>query len=187
MEILDISLVTKTLINLIEYSFKASNLWNPEGNCNSPQVSPQPPDKLIKDSVGIYLYHVKEENHYKNLPTRGKNILSVHDIPLELSLYYQLTTHSELQTDHGILIEQKMLGIAIKALHDYPVIDDKTEIVDLMGNHNKVFPEGLCKGNNRLKIMLDPISPHDAILFGKTSHTPLRLTAYFQVRIIAVN
>lgn len=190
MALLDISLVTQALINLIQFSFKASDIWNPEGNCNSPRVSPQPPDKLFNESVGLYLYHITEERIYKNLPITGNDTPIVHDdnhVPMELALYYQLTAYSDIQTDCSTLNEQKMLGIAIKALHDHPVIDNKTKIIDLERNTHQVFPSELCDDNNKLIIELLQVDISDVIRYWSTWSKPLRLSLYYKVRVKMVN
>lgn len=184
MALLDISLVTQTLINLIQFRFMASPTWNPTGTNNTPPVSPQPPDILKSESVGLYLYHIKEETQNKNISPPGNDNPPVRYIPMGLSLYYQLTAHSNLQTDQATLNEQKMMGIAIKALHDYPVIDDDTDIEDLQGNIHIVFPLGLRDNNNRLRIVLHPIDQHEATSYWTAGSTAMRLAAYYQISVV---
>lgn len=184
MALLDISLVTQTLINLIRFSFKASDLWNTEGNCSSPVVSPCPPYKNDNESVGIYLYHFDEESYLKNMPPKEINYINTHDVPQALSLYFQLTAHSNLQTDQATLIEQKMMSIAVKAFHDYPVINDNTKIIDLKGNTNKVFPLELQNCNNSIRIFLQNTGPHEAISYWTRRNEPVRLAVYFQVNVL---
>jgi hypothetical protein len=187
MALLDISLVTQALTNLIQFSFKASDIWNPAGTCNSPQVSPQSPDKLVTESVGVYLYHIMEESQYKNLRPPGNDIPPVRYVPISLSLFFQVTAFSNIQTDQARLNEQKMMGIAIKALHDYPIIDDNTEIIDLQGNKNRIFPLELCDNKNQFRISLLPVDHFEAISFWTTSSSPLRLAVYYQVSVLMNN
>jgi hypothetical protein len=186
MALLDLSLVTQALINLIQNGFSASETWDPTGSLNPPSVSPLPPDILKTESIGLYLYHVKEEAQYKNLPPPGNDNPPVRYTPLGVSLYFQMTAHSILQTDQAALNEQKMFGIAIKTLHDYPAIDDTTVITDLKGNKNIVFPLGLRDGQNRLRIMLQPVDHHEAITYWTAGSTPLRLAAYYTVSVVLI-
>jgi hypothetical protein len=186
MALLDISLVTQALINLIHFSFKTSKTWNPSGTSNSPDVLPVPPVILNSESVSLYLCHIKEESAFRNLQTPENNFPSIKYAPLGLSLYYQLTAHSNLQTGQSTLNEQKMIGIAVKAFHDYPLIDSSTKI-EIQDNLFKVFPDALCAGNNRFKILMLPISLHESINYWTNSGSPLRLVVYYQVSVVEVD
>src|SRR5262249_9867439 len=89
MPLLDISLVTRTLVSLIDKHVKASSAWSGA----TLRVVPQPPDKLVgQNTIGLYLYHVGEDAHYKNLPVVENNSLPLRFTPMGLNLYYQLTT-----------------------------------------------------------------------------------------------
>ena len=182
MALSDISLVSKTLKNLIENYFKASKEWSPLGK--SPIISPQPPDQLTGDAVGMYLYHVSEDAQYKNLPAPGNDMPPVRYVPMGLNLYYQLYACSAAADENATYNEQKMMGFAVKALHDYPVIDDSTEIVDLTGAIVKILHTGLQGADNRLRIVLQPIAHNEAVSYWTAGSSPLRLAAYYQVSVV---
>src|SRR5262245_39872075 len=156
--LLDISLVTQTLISLIEKHVNAS----PEKAKVSPlAVSALPPDKLtgIGDHVlGLYLYYISEDAHYKNLPPPSDGLLPIRYTPMGLNLYYQLSAHSDLLGNVGAENEQTMIGLAMKALHDYPVIDDTTEIGGV-----RVFPMTLQGTDNRFRLVLQPLQYNEAM------------------------
>jgi len=173
MALLNLSLVTDTLKTLLEQSFKTSPAWSAG---LSPTISPLPPDKLNGDAVGIYMYHITEDSHYKNLLPKGADIPPVRYVPMGLNLYYQLTAHSATDDTYQ---EQKMMGIAIKALHDYPVIDDSTKIADV-----KIFPALLQGNKNRLRIVLQPVIHNEAISYWTAGSSPLRLATYYQVSVV---
>ncbi|MGE5806266.1 MAG: DUF4255 domain-containing protein, partial [Ignavibacteria bacterium] len=184
MPLLDLSLVTKTLTNLLEFYFKSSRIWNTNtGTCLSPAISPEPPDELDIDVVGIYLYHISEDSTYKNLPPKGNDIPPVRFIPMGLNLFYQLTAKSS-SDGTGTLKEQKMMGIAIKALHDYPVIDSGTSITDLCNSKNKIFPSDLDSNEDRFRIVLQPIAHNEAMNYWSAGNKPPRLAAYYQVSVV---
>ena len=66
MAMIDMSLVTSTLVRLLDEHVSNSPAWNPAIVLN---VTPDPPDKLTGDNtLGLYLYRVTEEAQYKNLP-----------------------------------------------------------------------------------------------------------------------
>jgi len=181
MALIDLSSITKALTNLLKYYFMASDIWSTMGT--SPTISPQPPDELSSDAVGLYLYHISEDNQYKNLPAPGNDIPPVRFVPMGLNLFYQLTAHSTAD-ETGTYKEQKMMGIAIKALHDYPIIDDSTAIVDLSETNNTVFPSDLQGNDNRLRIVLQPIAHNEAMNYWSAGNKPPRLAAYYQVSVV---
>ena len=182
MVLLDLSLVSKTLENLLENYFKVSKAWTPPGS--SPTISPQPPDRLKGDkAIGIYLYHIIEDSHYKNLPPTGNNEPQVRNVPMGLNLYYILTAYSNLENEESAYLEQKMMGTAIKALHDYPIIDDASFILDNAGNKQKIFTSELRGSDKQFRIMIQSIPYSEASSFWFTKNSPPRLATYFCVSV----
>lgn len=176
MALLDVSLVTQSLLNLIRGHVTASPVWS-----GSPTVSPESPDQLSGESntIGFYLYHISEDEGYKNPPPPGRDVPPIRYTPMGLVLHYQLTAH-----DHGqdgtiaTFNEQRLMGCAIKALRDYPVIDDTTVI------GGGIILDSLLRGSdNRLQIVLQPISPEQAIQYWSAGTSPMRLAAYYEVGV----
>lgn len=175
MALLNLSHVTETLIKLIEqYFMNVSPVW---ADGTHPTISAQSPDVLSENAIGIYLYHITEDAHYKNLPSPGKDEPPVRYIPMALNLYYQLSAHS---TTNDPLLEQQMMGIAVKALHDFPFIDDSTEIVE----EDRILHTELRGKDNQMKIVLQPIAHNEAVNYWTAGSTSLRLAAYYQVSVI---
>ncbi len=172
MALLNLSLVTETLTRLIRGYFVESPGWSG----TAPTVSPRPPDKVDSDAVGIYLYHISEDPHYRNLPAPGSDAFPVRYVPMALNLYYQLTAHS---TSDDTLLEQQMMGIAVKALHDYPVIDDSMTI-----DGDAIFAPGLQGSDDRLRIVLQPVAHNEAVNYWTAGSSALRLSAYYQVSVV---
>jgi hypothetical protein len=170
--LLDIALVTQTLLSLIDKFVTSS----PEAGKVTPlTVSPLPPDRLGGDRViGLYLYHVTEDAHYKNLPPPSPDQPPIRYTPMGLDLYYLLTAHSDLTADTGVQTEQTMLGLAAKALRDYPVLDDSTTI-----NGVKVFPTAFQGTDNRFRIVLQPVQHNEAMNYWTAGSQPLRLALYY--------
>mgnify|MGYP001099209476 CR=1 FL=1 len=181
MTLLNLSYVTQSLKTLVEEAVKASPAWNA-----ALTVSPQPPDELKGSAesniLGLYLYHISEDPHFKNLPAPGTDTPPIRYSPMGLILHYQLTAHAG-ETDTGILQEQLMMGLAIKALHDYPVIDSSTEIVDKDGNKKKILDSNL-DGDNRFRISILPIPFSEAVSYWTAGSSPLRLAAYYEVSVV---
>jgi hypothetical protein len=175
--LLDLSLVTQTLESLI---FKLVTT-SPEAAKVTPlTISAQPPDKLTGDhTIGIYLYHITEDAQYKNLAPSSPDLPPVRFIPMGLDLYYIITGHSDLSGEVGTQNEQTMLGLAMKALHDYPVVDDSTTVGGL-----KVFPAALQGTDNRFRIVLQPVQHTEAMTYWTAGSLPMRLALYYQVSIV---
>ncbi len=174
--LLDLSLVTQSIINLLKKNISASSEWP---STLPLLVTPKPPDKLTEDNMlGVFLYHVEENPQLKNLPDAGSSQPPVRYLPMALNLYYQITAHSELTDDTGPLREQLIMGLALKTLHDYPKLDDQTEI-----GGSKIFPASLQAAENRFRISLQPVSHEDAVNYWTAGSQPLRLAAYFQVTV----
>jgi hypothetical protein len=143
-------------------------------------VSALPPDKLTGDhTIGLYLYHITEDAHYKNLEPPGLDVPPVRFTPMALNLLYQLTAHSDLGGTNGAENEQTMIGLALKALHDYPVIDNTTEIAGV-----KVFPPALIDSPDRFRVVLQPVQHNEAMTYWTAGSLPLRLALYYQVSIV---
>jgi hypothetical protein len=174
--LLNLSLVTDALISLIDKYIRASPGWPIGVTLN---VSAEPRDKLTGEStIGMYLYHITEDAHFKNLPPPSADLPPIRYTPMGLNLYYQLSARSSTQGDPGIQREQQLLGLAIKALRDYPVVDDSTMIAN-----TKIFTGDLDRTDNRFRISLLPITHNEALNFSTSGEHRLRLAVYYQVSV----
>jgi hypothetical protein len=177
--LLDIALVTETLLRLLREQIATS----PEaGKVAGLDVTALPPDKLTgNQTIGFYLYHVTEDAQYKNLEPTSLDVPPVRFTPMGLNLYYQLTGHSDIASSIGAEKEQTMVGLAIKALHDYPVIDDTTAIAGV-----KVFPLSLQGTDNRFRIVLQPVQHNEAMTYWTAGSLPMRLAVYYQASVVLI-
>lgn len=173
----DLSKVTQTLIWLLENAMPMSSAWPA---AETAKVSALPPDLMPDDArLGLYLYHVTEDPHFKNDPSTGIGGGTKRDNPLALSLYYQLTVASVvLESDP--LRAQTLLGIAMRVMHDFAIIND-----EMMLGSNPILGEYHLLGRqNRLRITLRPVPPDDAVDYWTAGEAPLRLSAYYQVSVV---
>lgn len=178
MTLLDLSLVTRSLVNLVRLHVTASPAWSAGTTLT---VSPLSPDRLTGDNtLGLYLYHLSEDAHFKNMPLPADSQLPLRYTPMGLNLFYILTAHSDLQDELAAYQEQLMMGCAVKALRDYPAIDDDTEI-----NGTPVLDVRLRNANNRLKLLLQPIPYNEAVSYWMAGASSMvRLSAYYQVSVV---
>jgi len=150
-----------------------------------PKVAPLnvealPPDRLAGDhTIGLYLYHITEDPHYKNLEPPGQDLPPVRFTPMGLNLYYQLTAHSDLGGSTAAENEQTIVGLAMKALRDFPVIDDSTQI-----GGTKVFPLALQGTDNRFRLVLHPVQHTEAMTYWTAGSLPMRLALYYQASVV---
>jgi hypothetical protein len=177
MALLDPSLVTETLVKLVDESIKASPAW-PTGQ--TADVSSLPPDQLTGDNaLGIYLYHLCEEAAYKNQVWPGRPQPPMRFTPMGLNLYYVMSARSGLTASLGPYREQLLMGLGVKALHDWPVIDDTTTI-----NGVSILHANLRDSDNPLKIELRHVPANEAVSYWTAGSNPLRLSVYYEVRVI---
>lgn len=172
----DLAKITETLIWVLETGMPSCSGW-PSGVAAT--VSPLPPDMKQADgaNLGLYLYHVSEDAHFKN-PT-DTTTRSPAERPLALNLYYQLTATTGDNKD-GALRSQTFMSCAMRVLHDHAIITDDSTL-----NGTKILePHGLAGSRNRLRIVLRPVPPDDAVDYWTAGEAPLRLAAYYQVSVV---
>ena len=99
---------------------------------------------------------------------------------MALNLHYILSAHSKLDGDLATYREQLMLGIALKALHDNPKIDDNTRI-----NGITIMDPGLVGDENRMRVDMRQVPVNEAISYWTAvGERPLRLSAYYEASVI---
>jgi len=179
MALLDLSLPSRSLVRLVEEFIKVSPV-KPSQTVNVTSLSP---DKLVEvdNSIGIYLFHVVEEAAYRNLTWPQRPTDDPRFVPLGLNLHYIVSAHSGLPEPHGPYREQLLMGMAMKALHDYAIIDDFTEIAGL-----KILDPSLIGDENKLKLSLRHVPVNEAISYWTAGSQPLRLSAYYEASVILI-
>ena len=181
MSVLDLSLVTTTLIRLLRA--RVDPLWAQL----FPPLPPPPPitysgvssDKLIADqALSMFLYSANEDPHFKNQPPFFKDKPPVRFTPMGLLLQYQLVSHAaDLgDADSAILRSQRLFGLALKTLHDFPSIDKTTQIGGAL-----IFPPALQGTDNVIRITLRNIAPNEITNFWTAGNQFVRLAAYYEV------
>lgn len=171
-------MVTKSLRRLILENVKESPAWKPR---EAPSISPMPPDKLKAESLGLYLYHMVEDPHLKNQPPAapGADPVPVRYTPMGLILHYLLTTDNLATEDAKMYDAQLLLGLAVKTLHDYPVLTDASTVHGV-----EIFKEvGIDKTDTKLRLSMQPLPYNEAVNYWTAGQSPLRLSAYYQVTV----
>jgi len=177
MYIQDLSLVSKAIQKVIEEAVKKSTICS-RTNFTVPVV---PPDKIQKNYLGLYLYHICEDPAFKNQPpiTSSDVTTPLRYNPMALNLYYLLTTDSQTDVSSEIFETQKLMGVAIKALHDYPVLTKNTVVNDL-----NIFETVGIHQDTKLRITMQPTPCNEAVNYWTAGQSPLRLSAYYNVSVV---
>lgn len=179
MALLDLADVTRALIRLLEAGVKSSPAWSSD----TVAISPNPPDQLEAGELGVYLYHLSEDAHFKNQPPPGADQPPVRFTPMALDLHYQLSVHPGA-TAEAAYQAQLLLGLAVKVLHDYPTLTDVTEVVTGNGPVRVFDTLALDDPDNRIRLNLQPVPSQAAVSFWTAGSTPLRPSAYYLASVI---
>ena len=131
------------------------------------------------NALGIYMYHLGEEAAYKNQTWPGRPQPPMRFSPMGVNLFYVVSARSALGASLGPYREQLLMGLAVKALHDRPIIDDTTVV-----NGVSVLHADLRGADNPLKIELRHVPPNEAVSYWTAGSNPLRLSAYYEVRVV---
>lgn len=139
-------------------------------------------------TVNLHLYHVAEDQFRRNVPGPGTDRENVSTTPLALSLYYIMTAHHTASESMGWETEQQIMGYALKTLHDFPSITDRTRLLTAGGAVVPAFLEGLRDAGNIIDVILRPLTPEDAVTYWSAEQEqPVRLSAHYEVRTVLMD
>lgn len=183
MPLIDLSLVTTTLLNLLRA--RVDPLWAGL----FPPSPPNPPPPTITytgvssaaitgdQALGMFLYYASEDPHFKNLPPVYRDQPPIRFTPMGLQLQYQLIAHAaDLgDPDNAALRAQRLFGLALKALHDFPSVDRNTTF------GGPIFPPELLNTENVFRINKRNIPPGEVPNFWTAGTQAIRLAAYYEV------
>ena len=186
MPLTDLSLVTTTLLRLLKA--RVDPLWA----SLFPPSPPNPPPPVITytsasstglvndHALGMFLYYASEDPHFKNQPPVFKDVPPVRFTPMGLQLQYQLIANApDLgDADSAALRSQRLFGLALKTLHDFPSLDRNTSVGGL------IFPPELQGSDNVIRITEKNIPPNEVTNFWTPGNQSVRLAAYYEVNTI---
>lgn len=120
-----------------------------------------------RNGVGFYLFHIQENSHYKNYPPPGKDVPPVNYTPMALNLFYQLSANWVQNSIEDAIEEQKLMSLAMKALHD-----------------NAEIRTSVAGKEINIKITLQTLSPSESVQYWAAAESPVRLSAYYEVSVV---
>jgi Pvc16 N-terminal domain len=174
----DLSEVTVALTRLLERNI--DQVLSPG---LSVSVVATPPDQLgtsVSNTLSLYLYHVRETAEAQNRPGPGSDLPNVATAPMGLDLFYVLTAHQRADHAFDAIVEQRLMGYAMKTFHDVSIVTDATMIA------GAPVLTGTQRGrNNRLNIELRKLEPDMSFAIWTTGERQFtRLAAYYQVGLV---
>ena len=183
MSLLDLSLVTTTLLRLlkaqVDIGMATLSAPNPAPTVNYSGLSS---DKLTDDNtLSLFLYYVAEDACFKNQPPVYQDHPPVRFTPMGVQLHYQLTAFAVEAADpeSAVIRAQRLFGLAVKTFHDNPCLNRDTQV-----GGSLVFPIALQGSDNVFRITLKNIPPNEATNFWTAGTQPVRLAAYYEVSVV---
>ena len=158
MPVQTISAITNVIVNILQNTLSSSGLFG------SITVYPDLPIRQDQIGLGFYLYHVLENAQYKNSLPPGNDTPPVNYTPMGLNLYYQLSANNPAVDSKSSLLEQDMMSVAMKALHDNAEIQLVTQ--------------------DWIRISLQPTAATDAVHNWTAGPYALKLSAFYEVSVV---
>ncbi len=122
--VLDLSVITDTLINMLRDSITNSPLWtstSPPTPRFTITVSGAQPEAVRNDGdcqLSLYLFHITQDKFQRNSPVTGSRALPIPQHPMSLELYYMLTTYAGKTYTQ----EQQAISIALRSFYNQPIV-----------------------------------------------------------------
>lgn len=176
---LDLSIVTDALKDTITTCINATPLFKDPAKKFTINVKGDAPDVVRKDAgcnLSLYLFHIQKDAYQTNAlntnPSLKPGFPRAQRIPLQplsLDLYYLLTASS----DAGYVQEQQAMSIAMRCLHEHPVV---TTTVPFGAGTPEEFS---------LQLEVDTADQMSRLWQAAT--VPMRLSAAFKVSVIFIS
>ena len=130
--------------------------------------------------LNLFLYEVRPNAGFSNGDPRGPAKSGELGFPpLALNLYYLVTAYGDERDDEDT-ISQQILGRAMAALHDHPLLG-AAEI------HNALPASDLDQQIERVRISFEALSNEDIWKLWSAFQTPFRLSAAYQASVVLID
>jgi hypothetical protein len=171
--LLDLSIVTDRLIDLLKLYRDASRLW--EENRSAPpdftvEVTGLAPDAARAVGgcqLSVYLFHVAVEKSLRNTYPTGGSAQRIPEQPLALSLYFLVTAWSDSEAS-AYVQEQQAMSIALKFFHE---------------TTRMVATVPLGQREQTLTVTFEPQGPDEIGRLWQALASPLRLSAVYRAAV----
>lgn len=181
MPLLDLSQITIALRRLLEWNIP---LLEP-ALAGSLTVSTLPPQNMQGGTsvLSLYCYHVSPDPSNRFRPAQVSGPRPIATSPLTLRLYYILTAHTFTGSEFNALAEQRLLGHAMKTIHDHAVLDDTTRIAGEI-----VLPDEIRGQDNRFSVTQLMLTPGEALNYWTNeSRNSVKPSCYYEVTPVEIS
>ena len=150
-------------------------------------VTTKSPDQAARDNAGarinLFLYHTAPSANWRNMDLPGRVRPSEQgNPPLALNLYYLLTAYGQ---DGADLAEQRMLGQAMRVLHDRPVL--RTDDIQRATRGDRDLGESdLDEQVEKVRIVPDTLNIEEMSRLWTTFQTQYRVSAAYQAAVVLI-
>jgi hypothetical protein len=178
MPMLDLSQATVALQRLLELCLP---LIEPSLT-GAISISTLPPERTQGgvNQLSLYCYHVSPDPSNRYRPRQASGPRPIATSPLTLILNYIVTAHTLVETEFNALAEQRLLGYAMKAFHDFPVIDDSTRIAGQF-----VLPDAIRGQNNSLSIAQLRLTAGESLNYwANENQITVKPSCYYEVAAV---
>ena len=171
--VLDLSVITDTLISMLSDCIANTLLWQTEGSpVTVPPtivVSGSQPETVHKDGncqLSLYLLHIGQDKFQRNSPVKGSRSSMIPQQPLALDLYYLLSVHA----GKDYTLEQQAMSIALRCFYNNPII--------------KTIVQGNAHQEITLSMEVDSVDELSRL--WPALLTPLRLAVLYKVSVVFI-
>lgn len=175
MPLLDLSQTTVALQRLLEFNIP---ILEP-GLAGTLTVSTLSPEQVegAANVLSLYCYHVSPDASNRFQPRQPSGPRPIATSPLVLNLNYIVTAHTVVGMEFNALAEQRLLGYAMKTLHDFPLIDDTTRVAG-----DLVLPDEIRGQNNSFGITQLQLTAGEALNYwANETQTTVKPSCYYEV------
>lgn len=176
MPLLDLSQVTVALRRLLEFNIP---LLESALGGGALTVSTLPPQSVVggDNVLSLYCYHVSPDPSNRFRPRVPSGPRPVSTSPLTLRLYYILTAHTFSGAGFDALNEQRLLGFAMKTIHDHAIVDDNTRVAG-----NSVLPDEIRGQNNSFGVTQLMLTQGEALSYwSNKADGVVKPSCYYEV------
>lgn len=174
MPIRDLSDVTVVLQRLLaQYADHVEGVAAPTFGAR-PESADELDEMDLERTYGVHLHHVEE-----TATSRRMSEAPVSLVPVGVRLRYVVTAHHRVNGQRAPLVEQKLIGYAVKAIHDHPVVLRTSQI---SGAASLLFTgTELELGDVELEFALGRPDPEQAAAFWNGSSKVPRPAVFIEV------
>ncbi len=168
--VIDLSIVTDRLVELLNDSIAASPMWTPQNPEFTINVSGNAPDSVRSGSeceLSLFLFHLSQDKFQMNTPAAALRAPIIPFQPQALDLYYLLSAYA----DNSYVQEQQAMSIALRCFHQNPIVRETVVIDGVPVREEFTLTMGVDTADEVSRLW-------------QATTSPMRLSAVFRVSVV---